>query len=326
MARGRVWWLAGAGLAAGAGGAMAQPDDQPDEPIVQLVEPKPETKPGVSPYGFGATEYTLRAYTSYEDGAQLKSDPGEVSVFRAGMDFSATMPVDEASRLRLRAGAEYSNFDFKSEQKIAVNGVSPVEELSSYKLGLGYERDLGDQWSIIGRGMLRDGIEGGAKVVDGLAGDISGGVLWEQQPGIKIGIGMTAFWRVGDYTRFLPVPLVDIDKSLSEHWKVVVTIPEWAGFVYTPSNVLTLNLGVGVRWQDYRLSANNPTPEGVFREFSLPAMAEVNWEFAPQWKLQAGVGTNLYERFDLNDKDGNDVAHTSTSFAPLFLLGIQWDF
>jgi hypothetical protein len=333
-----VRWVAAAALAAGAGASGqpeeqpgGQPGSQPDQPAVDLATPaapvpEPETMPGASPFGLGATDYSLRAYSTYEDSAVVRSDPGEVSVWRAGLDFSATMPIDAKSRLRLRAGAEYANFSFQNERRLSPNGGTPVEELSSYRLGVGYERQLDEDWSVLGRVMLRDGVEGGAKVIDGIGGDLTAGVLWQQQPGIRIGLGMTAFWRVEDYTQFLPVPFVDLDMALNEHWRVVLTIPEWAGFVYKPSNVLSVKMGVGVHWQDYRLSSNNPVPEGVFREFSVPAMVEASWRFAPEWSLQAGIGTNIYQRFDLNDKEGNDVTDATTDFAPLFMLGVQWDF
>lgn len=322
-----MWMTAGVILAS-AGAVLAQPDDQPDSEALKLANPAatPEAKPEASPFGFGAIDYTLRAYTSYQTDAGLRSDNGEVAVGRAGLDFKADMPIDAKSILRLKAGAEYSNFDWANVQKLSVNGGDPPEELSSYKLGVGYERQIDETWSFLGRAMLRDGIEGGAKFTDGIAGDITGGVMYQARPGVKIGVGMTAFWRIEDYTRFLPVPFVDLDLALSEHWRIVMTIPEWAGFVYKPSNEFSLDVGVGVRWQDYRLSANNAVPEGVFREFSLPAMVDVNWKFAPAWTLQAGVGTNLYQRFDLNDKDGNDVAHATTDLSPIFLLGVQWNF
>lgn len=317
-------------VVASAGMAAAQPEVEPDETFATPPSTPPETTPQdqgkESKYGFGAIDYTLHMYSSYEDSAGLKSSDGEVSIGRVGAEFDATMPASETVRLRLRAAAEYANFDFDGVSKLSLQGRTPVEELSSYKFGLGIEQQIDEHWSWLGRGMLRDGIEGGANVADGLAGDLTAGMMYQVRPGVRIGLGGTVFWRVEDYTRFLPVPFVDLDLALTEHWRIVLTIPEWGGFVYKPSRDFSMNIGVGVRWQDYRLSSNNQVPNGVFREVSFPAMVEVNWRFAEAWTLEAGVGSNLYQRLDLNDQDGNSVADSRTDFAPLFLLGVKWNF
>jgi hypothetical protein len=250
-----------------------------------------------------------------------------VSVLRVGVDFDATMPVNKTTRLRLSAGSEYVNFDFRGQTDLSLDGRTPFEELSNHHFGLGIEQGFADsKWSWLARGMVRDGVEGGAKMIDGVAGDLTAGVLYELSPGAKIGIGATVFWRVQDFTRYLPIPFVDLDLALNDHWRIVLTVPQWGGFVYKPSRDFTLKMGVGVRYQDYRLSSNNQVPEGVFREFSLPAMVEADWRFAEAWTLQAGAGSNLYQRLDINNKNGDDVVRAETQWAPLFMLGVRWDF
>ena len=182
-ARGR-WgqrWIAAGLVVASAGIAAAQPEVEPDETFATPPSTPPETVPAEqgkgSKYGFGAIDYTLRGYSSYEDSAGLKSGDGTVSIGRIGAEFDATMPASETVRLRLRAAAEYANFDFDGVSNLSLQGATPFEEVSSYRFGLGIEQQIDEHWSWLGRCMLRDGIQGGAKVSDGLGGDLTAGVI-----------------------------------------------------------------------------------------------------------------------------------------------------
>jgi hypothetical protein len=334
----RRWTAAGALVLALAATSLAQDaTDPPAEgepspaaegdapPTAEPLPPQAEAET-TSAYGLKAIDYSLTGYTSYEVEANLEADPGRVSVFRAGFKFDADMPLSENTRLRFKAGSEYVNFNFQGEQFLNDGAATPVEELSNHHLSLGIDQQIGNGWSWVGRAMLRDGVEGGAKVLDGLGGDISGGMLYEIRPGVRIGFGGTAFFRVEDYTRFLPIPLIDARWALNENWVLYAVMPEGAGFRYEASRDFALDIGVSAVWQDYRLSGNHQAPEGVFREFSVPLMLTADWRFAEAWSLHMGIGTNLVQRLDINDQNGMDVAGSRTDLAPLLKFGVKWVF
>ncbi len=339
----RGWgWAVSALLAAG-GSAWAQqePQQQPEqsqppaatppaapEPVPTPATP-PQTEPSPaapSPFGLGAIDYHLRAYSSYEIDAGINHDPGEVSVFRAGAEFDAALPIDEHSRMRLEAHSEYVNFDFNNENKFNVGGKTAIEEASNHDLRLTYEHSYDNKWSWLVSAAGHDGLQGGANAADGLSGDISAGAMYEIAPGFRLGGGLLVWWPVEHDMYILPVPYVSSDVALTDHWRLVLNIPRWGGFVYSPSRDVSLRFGVALRYNEYRLSDTSSVPEGVFREYAFPATAELDWRFAPAWTLQAGIGTNLYQRFNLDDKSGHDVSTGHTDLAPTFSLGVTWSF
>lgn len=324
IGRGAGNWglLAMAGLALGASPAAAQ--EEADQP---LPPPAIEEREGpAGAFGLGSTDYTLRLRTSWEPHTEFQNQDATVKVWRSGAEFTAAAPLSESWRVRLRADSEYSNWNFDGTTGLAPGTAVPFEEISTHGISLGVENLVNDRWSWTAQGRIEVGLEGEAKGIDGVSGLVGAGVLYQVQPGLKVGGGALVIFPVEEYTRVLPLPLLDAQLELSERWMLTASLPQSAGVRYTPDRDFFVELGVRVRYKRYRLSADNPTPEGVFREFAVPLTLEVNWRFDPAWTLQAGFGVNLYQQLTMDDKDGFELAQEKTDPSAIFSLGLKWDF
>jgi hypothetical protein len=322
-ALGRLLIAAGAAVVMIAAPVVAQ-DDEADQPAPAPGIPEKEAGPGG--YGLEATDYSLRLRTSWEPHTDFKDSNATVKVWRAGAEFTAVAPLNERWRVRLRADSEYSNWNFDGPTGLAPGSAVPFEEISTHGISLGVENAINDKWSWTGQGRIEVGLEGEAKAWDGVSGELGGGVLYQAASNVKLGVGLAVLFPIEEYTRVVPLPLVDAEVELTEHLLITASLPRSLALRYAPDRDFFMDLGVRVRYKSYRMSGDNATPEGVFREFAVPLMLEANWRFEPAWTLQAGIGTNIYQRLEMDDREGFEQGRERTRASAIFSLGLKWDF
>lgn len=308
-------------LLVSAGMASAQPGQGEGGPDGTLVSGEGERDAGRSRLGVSVTGTSEYAFSAGLDGG------GDLSVTRLGAEVAVSGVIDDRNRVILSFGNEFSFYDLSGTALIPGDSDGLLEETYDSGVGLAWISRIDDAWSVLVRGSVDAAGESGADFGDSLT--YGGLVVVSNQitPNLRLGAGVIARTRLEDDA--LVVPIVAVDWVFAEGWTVTTSGATGGAGIevrYELTEEVTLTLGGGWRSDDYRLSDDNPLPEGVVRHDRVPVAAGVIYRPSRRIEIVARGGAHVWQRLEVLDGSGDEIADADGDAAPFVSLDLSFRF
>ncbi|MFG0326307.1 MAG: DUF6268 family outer membrane beta-barrel protein [Phycisphaerales bacterium JB037] len=308
-------------LLVSAGMASAQPAQGGGEPDGTLITDEGERVAARSRLGVSITGRSVYAFPSGLDGG------GDLSVTRLGADVAVSGAIDDRNRLIASFNNEFSFYDLSGTALIPGDSDGLLEETYDSGVGLAWISQIDDAWSVLVRGSVDAAGESGADFGDSLT--YGGLVVVSNQitPNLRLGAGVIARTRLEDDA--LVVPIVAIDWIVADGWTVTTGGASGGAGIevrYELTEEVTLTLAGGWRSDDYRLSDDNPLPDGVVRHDRVPVAAGVIYRPSRRIEIVARGGAHVWQRLEVLDGSGDEIADANGDAAPFISLDLSFRF
>lgn len=261
----------------------------------------------------------------YEFERNLKGTNGDVTAQRAAGGVGVDVPIGDFTTLSLGFLGEYNEYEF-DETTIFDDplgpgaGGDPFSEYLRLVGGATLSFRIDETWSAFVGFDVEDAGELGEGTNDSTLVSGGGGIGWRPSDDLTIGAGIYIQERLED-DNFVR-PLIRIDWQIDEKTRLSTIGPTPFG----PGALLERQLADG--WytslralyerREFRLGDEAISPEGILKDeqFTLG----VGLIYSPDARMRAAVtvGGVLYQEFELEDRNGTEVADVETDPA-LFL-------
>lgn len=304
-----------------AGAAFAQ-----DETVISDPEPTGQAQADTPSMKFGlsAGEYWFDINAQYAPAGEIGSD-GELKTWRSTAEIGAMYPLGVRDRLWVSFNTEYVNTDFKRTHEFAPDG-DLYDDLIAYSLNVRSLTHLQGRWSLLMGASGTSAGEAHAEFDQSLTYRAAVGFSYSVNPNLQIGVMAAVATRIEEDTAFIPVPILELAYKFDEKWRAEVSTFSGAKVVYSPTHTLDLSLSAKWSYTEYRLDDDGPFEGGVFRETRVPVAFGADWRFKPQYKLNVNVGMNVYNDWDFDDDNGNDIFDENVDSDFFMGLGLRIDF
>jgi hypothetical protein len=250
----------------------------------------------------------------------------EVDTFTSGLSASVLAPVSRPLALRLLARMEGSYFDFHGNRRFLDTGRTsgdPFDELLANRLRLEARYQLGTHWALFGGGQFSSRWEAGARYDDGIEGGgfFGVGYIFADRLSVLLGMGISS--RMGRSGVSLS-PLVQVGLKLSDNVEIQ-TEGMGARIVARVHPSLKLFVSGGLKSTRYRLGDRSSLKGGSLRDQRAPIEASLSWKITKQWRLRAGAGAVVYQKYTVSDTGGNSV-DSARSNDPAFTGNLELEF
>ena len=250
----------------------------------------------------------------------------EVDSFTSGLRVSVVAPVTPDLAVQLIARADATHFDFAGDPRFLDTGRSsgdPFDELFANQLRLQARYQLGAHWAVFGGAQLSSRWEAGARYDDGIEGGgfFGVGYIFGDRLSLLFGMGISS--RMGRSSVSLS-PLVKIGLKLSDDVEIQ-SEGTGARIVVRVHPELKLFLNGGLKSTRYRLGDRSSLEGGSLRDRRAPIEASLSWRITKRWRLRAGAGTVVYQKYTVSDTHGNKV-DSARSNEPAFTGNFELEF
>jgi Domain of unknown function (DUF6268) len=284
-----------------AGTALAQ-----DATVIPDPEPTGQAPATSAPmkFGLGAGEYWFDIRSQYAPTGEIGD--GEVNTWRSTAELGVMYPLGQRNRLWVNFRSEYTNSDFKS-----IHGLTPdgdlYNDLTEYTLGVRSMTHLTGPWSLLVGASATSAGEAHAEIDQSLTYRGAAGLSYAVNQNLQIGLMAGIATRLEEDTSFFPFPVIELNYQFSERWRAEVSTFSGGKVVFSPDNDLDVSLGVDWFFTEYRLDHDGPFEGGVFRQTRVPISLRADWQFRPQYTLNASIGVNVVNNWEFVDDNGNDL-------------------
>ena len=234
-----------------------------------------------------------------------------------------------ASR-RTRAIFQFSNefafYDFDGAFRLDPVDGDPVGSMNRQNVDVLVSHNLHRQWSLIalgGSGLAR---ERNADVGDSIVWRAGIGTAYQATENISIGVSVIATAEQEGNVEFLPLPAIDATFDLDESWTLSLGTLSGASLSYEANDKLSFELRAGYNERNYRLDEDGFAPEGVFQDKSIDLRLGVNWQPQPGLEIEAGIGSELWRRFKIEDSNGNRLRRVESDPTLVLFAGLSYRF
>ncbi|MCC6678390.1 MAG: hypothetical protein IT436_14730 [Phycisphaerales bacterium] len=267
----------------------------------------------------------LRFFGEYVFKTDLDDDQGKVSVARGGGVLEVDAPIGDRSRLSFTLATEYSSYSFDDAQGFAQGFEEPWGDVFEHSLSAIFTTQPSDRWSYILGGGIRASYEQGASFDDSLTGQGIAGFNYKFSDTFNAGLGVVVRSQIEDDVSVFP--LILFDWRISEKWRfngkaggpgVVLS--------YQATDSLSFSLEGDYQTRTFRLSDDGPAPDGVGSDERLQLALGADWKVAEQVRLRGRIGANLYERYNLLDRNGVQITDREADPTPFVGLELRFDF
>lgn len=312
---------------AAAGVAPAQPagpesprTGAPPAPAIEAPPPapSPEEQEALRRREMARLRITPRFFVEHTFNANLDDLPIDVSITRGGAGISFAMPLNERLRFSLGIDGEISNYDFDDVFDIIETVGDPFAE--AYRVTVRPQiliiQSPRSAWFVGGIAQASGTFD--ADFGDTLTGGGYGGFRYQVTETFAVSLGGGVTSRLEDDPLFIPI--IGLEWSVG---KGISLTSEGLG--------LTLNAGVtdevsfllsgGWELREYRLEDDNPLPEGVLRDSRAQVGVGFQWRPAPNVSLEITGGAVVWQEFEIDDRDGHEVAEVNTDPTPFVRIG-----
>lgn len=267
----------------------------------------------------------IRIFGEYVFQTDLDDDQGEISVARGGGVLQLDAPVGDRSRLSFTLQTEYSAYSFDHAESFAQGFEEPWGDVLEHSLSAIFTTQPAERWSYILGGGVGASYEEGAEFEDGLTGRGLAGFNYKFSDSFNAGLGVVVASQIEDDVSVFP--LILFDWRITDRWR----FNGKAGgpgvqLSYAATETLTFALEGDYQNRTFRLSDDGPAPDGVGRDERLQLALAAEWRATPQVRLRARAGANLWEEYDLLDRNGVQVTDRQADPAPFLGLEFRIDF
>lgn len=262
------------------------------------------------------------------------SEGGSVSVDRAfgGAGLAVQFHPDVKGTVGLAWGGDWYRFEGDSELS-PTPGAAPWSDVQALTALTRANWQIDQRWSAnLG---LRLGVAGEsrARVKDSLTygGDLS--VSYSFGRDLTIGGGALVQSQIEDKPLVIPLIIV--------YWQVTDSIvvsnvlgpeayPTGAGLEVAWRPDRQTELSLGARWETRRFRLDDRGDqirrEGVGEDVGLPLWARATWRLESGLRIDLVGGVSLFNEYQLDDRNGNEIASTDLDPAPFIAGFLSWRF
>lgn len=314
--------LAGLAIALAAAPALAQPAgpegpraDPPAAPPIEAPPPPPtaEELEQLRMRDAARIRITPRGFVEHTFRADLDDLPIDVAVTRGGAGLSIAGPLSRQIRFAVGIDGEISNYDFDDTFDIIESIGDPFSE--AYRIilrpQLVFTHSRQTSWFVGGIAQASGTFD--ADFGDTLTGGGFAGFRHQVSEDFAFSIGAGVTTRLEDDP--LVIPIVGLE------WKAgdgISITSEGLGLTLSAglSDKLSFLLTGGYELREFRLEDDNPLPKGVFRDARATIGTGFQWRPLPNITLELVGGAVVWQEFEIDDQDGDEVAEVNTDPAP----------
>lgn len=298
--------------------APAAPTQPSTEPVINL---NPPADPAESPAR--SITFDLRAGGAYTFPADIDDSPGDVRIARASAGIGIAIPIGERSRLSFDIDEEVSWYLFDDASGLVPGSTDPFELVLSTDLSARFFSQIDSHWSWFVGGLVS--FSGEADVDIGDAATFGGfaGARYQFNDRFALSFGLGAKTRLEDDA--LVIPLIGIDWKVSDR-VTLSTEGTKVRIAAELSKEMTVALTGGWELREFRLRDDGPLPDGVVRDARIPIAVSLDWK--PRSNIQISVfgGVVVWQEFQFDDSDGDELSETNTDPAPFVGLNAKFTF
>jgi len=311
--------VACAGLALGRAGAQPEPVAVPGAPAATMEEATAERPSGAT------ARLTLGGQHTFA--SEFKDAPGEVGVSRGSAELALSFPLRGSWRLGVGMDTEISSYDFTDATGFVAGTDEPWDETAQFSLSATASTRIGERWGAFFGGGVDSSAQFGADFADSITGGVFAGGSYAFSDRFTLGFGAGVRTRLEDNALVLPV--ISIDYRFADRWRLgsrQALNSFGLELSYEVTDAVTLGVDVAYEGRAYRLDDEGPVPEGVGRDWRLPAAFSVGWKVMPQVTLAGRAGVAFFQEYTLDDEDGDEINEIEADPAAFAGATLTFDF
>lgn len=249
-------------------------------------------------------DFSLKATGEVAFQTNLRAGPGDVTVYRAGLNLALLTTLAENWRGTLELSQERSWYNFHGATTIIPGTDRPFNEMQTLRLTPGASHVLSKEWSYSFGGIFDFSFERDADVGDSFTAGGFIGVRYAFSDTFALSFGALAKTRIEKSTLFLPL--------LGVEWKINDKVQ-----LATRGLGGTLTYQVNDRWsfqlfgeyeaREYRLDGTGPDPDGVIRDRRAPVGVGLTWKPTGQTEISLRGGAIVYQQFRADNSTGTNL-------------------
>jgi hypothetical protein len=263
--------------------------------------------------------------------------PADVSEFRSGLRLRAVAPLTESLALRAVASGHGSFFDYSGDEdglEVGLGGIDLFERLYGAQFGLGaiyrlpYRRTffgVTPAWSLFGEGRAQAHWESGASLSDAVKGTGSLGIGFQLEPKLEIALGVSVASRIDEGG-------VSVSPVVGFRWRFCEGMhlaSQGSGLLFSMDLTPELELQLRGSYESdrYRLVDGGAPPRDLtLRQREAPVLLVLRWSPTPHWRLMAGAGSVVYQKWKVEVDDDGPSSKVSAGPAALTWLRVEYRF
>ena len=252
----------------------------------------------------------------------------QIDLFESGLEASVVAPLSRVAVIRLAGSVSGAYYDFHGDETFIDTNRSgdPFDSLMSTQFQLEGRYQITDSWTIVGGSQFSSRWEEGSAYARGIqqGGFVGVGHLFGDRFSAVVGLGVRS--RMGRGGVSLS-PVVQLGWRITDNVEIE-TRGLGVNIAARVSRDLTLYLISGFPSESYRLGdRGDDVDRGVLIERNVPVRIGARLRISKRWRLRAFAGAVFYQRYTVEDSDGNFHDSASTS-NPAFsgTLGLEYRF
>lgn len=278
-------------------------------------------------------EFNLSAGFIHEFGANF-SGGGSVEVERGFASGKLDHPFDTGNSVNLKVawGGDWYRFDGTSELSPAPD-VEPWSDIQAFAVLGRTTIRLDDRWSTILGLDLRFAGEVDAPTSDSITYGGLAAISYSFSPELTLGFGALVSTQLED--SILVIPALVIYYQVTD--QIVISnvlgpevYPTGAGIeiAYRPDRSQEVAIGSRFESRRFRLDDSGPANrrDGVGEDTGFPLWLRSTWRFDSGLRLDLVGGVSLFNRYELDDRNGNRVGSADLDPAPFIGGFLSWSF
>jgi len=293
---------------------------QEQQPGTQAAEPPaPVAAPPARPI-----TYSLSVRGDFAFNTELGDDPGDVTVSRAGINFSMGIPQGMRGQWGVGLDFERSNYDFSGATSLSSSNPDLNFDANITTLSVSYGKQENMQWGWLLGGTIGVAADDGAHLNESIVGSVFGGVSYAFSQDVRIAVGAIVATQIEDNLTVLP--LVNIDWQINKRASVSNDRKPGLVFNYALDDSWTLRVGGQYEFRDFRLDRDGPIPNGVARDRRAPFFVGARYAPTKQIDIDVSAGVYFFQTFRVDDANGVKLEDTDADATPFLRIGFTYKF
>ena len=252
-------------------------------------------------------DFTLKATGEVAFQTDLRDNPGNVTVYRAGLNLALFTTPAEDWRAGVEISEEGSWYNFRGATTIIPGTDRPFHEMHDLRFSPSASHVLNKEWSYFFGGIFDFSFERDADFGDSFTAGGFVGARYAFSDDFALSFGALARTRIEKSTLFLPI--------LGVEWKVNDKVR-----LVTRGLGGTLTYQINERWgfelfgeyeaREYRLDDTGPDANGVIRDRRAPVGVGLTWKPSGQTEVTLRGGAIVYQQFRADNSAGVNLTET----------------
>jgi hypothetical protein len=221
------------------------------------------------------------------------------------------------------AGYEFRHYAFSGAQSFLPTVSDPWDDVHTVTLGAQVLQGLSREWGVFLGANMKASAADGADLGDGVTGFFIAGVGYDFGDGFRAGIGAVGLAAFEDDFRVYPA--VQFDWQIDEEWNARLEGLRFE-LTYRPDPAWTFGVGAAFDGVRFRLPDDAALPDGIVDDRRLSLFAHAGWKPIEPLEITLEAGVDVWRRFRIEDKNGDNGDSHETDPAPFIGLGLTYRF